>query len=128
MDGFGMSITAVCEDCKHEFAVAKGNLKSVDTQVNGRAVTILYYDCPSCGRSHYVQADDDITRYKLEQCTKKMAELMVARNKGTVSKKQRRRFKQMRKDLTDTRYKLMGELTGCKVFVDGREVEMRFSL
>lgn len=123
-----LKINAVCEGCKVKFEVSKNNLKSVDTNERGRSITITYYDCPNCGRSHFVQADDDATKIVLEECSRQMAKLMVARKNGTVSMKAVKRFDRKRKSLTNLRHKLMGELTGRKIKVNGEVVELRFSL
>lgn len=122
-----------CEDCKQKFDVSsdKTITHKREFKVNGKSIFLTYYDCPSCGRRHFVQIDDVKSLIKLESVEKMFIKLSVARQKDKpISEKQRDKFKKTRKDLSDYRMKLMKEYTALSVYDDETKSNfiLRFSI
>lgn len=130
-----MSLLAECEDCKTKFEINSGKATNVTHKrkfnVNGRSIFLTYYDCPSCGRRHYVQIDDVTSLNKLRDCSKQFVKLSSAKRKDKqISQKQSAKFKKTRQHLSDYRMKLMKEYTG-KLVHDNEtdsDFELRFSV
>ena len=107
-----------CENCKERFNIVSGNKQNTITHkkefsVNGKSIFLTYYDCPSCGRRHFVQIDNATTLRKLRDVSKQFAKLIIAKRKGKqISKKQSESFKKARNNLTKNRMILMKEYTG----------------
>lgn len=131
MAGEGLNIMARCEDCEKMFEVNNHNIKNREFEVNGRSIFLTYYDCPSCGRRHFVQIDDVKSKQMLVGMSVKFAKLAAMKNKGKIiPKKQSERFKKTRQDLSDYRMTLMKEFTGKLVHDSeaGTDFELRFSV
>ena len=124
-----------CEDCKQKFPVTQDQAPNSLThkkeyKSNGQSIFLTYYDCPNCGRRHFVQIDDISSLQELVRVTNEFKSLAVKRQKGkTISKKQSDKFKKSRQHLSDYRINLMKEFTG-KIAVDetGAEYTLRFSI
>ena len=124
-----------CEDCKQKFPVTQDQAPNSLThkkeyKSNGQSIFLTYYDCPNCGRRHFVQIDDVSSLQELVRVTNEFKSLAVKRQKGkTISKKQSDKFKKSRQHLSDYRINLMKEFTG-KIAVDetGAEYTLRFSV
>lgn len=113
-----INLMVECEDCKQKFQVSSGE---GDGQVNhkkefnieGKSIFLTYYDCPSCGRRHYVQIDDKTSLNKLREVSQQFVKLSVAKKKGkTIQQKQSAKFKKARQHLSDYRMNLMKQYTG----------------
>lgn len=113
-----MSLLVECEDCKEKFRIAAGNAANAaickkEFNVNGRSIFLTYYDCPKCGRRHYVQIDDVASFNKLKEVSRQFIKLAVAKKKGKeIPQKQSAKFKKARQNLSDYRMNLMKEYTG----------------
>lgn len=124
-----------CEDCKQKFPVTQDQAPNSLThkkeyKSNGQSIFLTYYDCPNCGRRHFVQIDDASSLQELVRVMNEFKSLAVKRQKGkTISKKQSDKFKKSRQYLSDYRTNLMKEFTG-KTAVDetGAEYTLRFSI
>ena len=124
-----------CEDCKQKFPITQDKASNSLThkkeyKSNGQSIFLTYYDCPYCGKRHFVQIDDTSSMQELVRVTNEFKSLMVKRQKGkTISKKQSDKFKKSRQHLSDYRMNLMKEFTG-KIAVDetGAEYTLRFSI
>ena len=124
-----------CEDCKQKFSVSQDQAPNSLThkkeyKSNGQSIFLTYYDCPNCGRRHFVQIDDVSSLQELVRVTNEFKSLAVKRQKGkTISKKQSDKFKKSRQHLSDYRINLMKEFTG-KIAADetGVEYTLRFSI
>lgn len=125
-----MSTLAECEDCHKRFAINKDNVIQREFESNSQSILLTYYDCPDCGRRHFVQIDDKESGYKLQACKTQMTNLMVLRRKGKNARKQSEKFKRTRQDLSDYRIKLMKEFTGktCYDKESDSEFVLRFSV
>ena len=124
-----------CEDCKQKFPVTQDQAPNSLThkkeyKSNGQSIFLTYYDCPNCGRRHFVQIDDVSSLQELVRVTNEFKSLAIKRQKGkTISKKQSDKFKKSRQHLSDYRINLMKEFTG-KIAADetGAEYTLRFSI
>lgn len=134
-----MELMVECETCKHKFeisseegAIIKSHVNhKKEFKVNGKSIFLTYYDCPSCGRRHYVQIDDTISLDKLKEVQMMFIKLSVMKHKGKeISKKQSAKFKKARQDLSDYRMKLMKEYTGKLIRNNETESDfvLRFSI
>lgn len=131
-----MSFLVECEDCKHKFEISSNeNSNQVNHKkefnVNGKSIFLTYYDCPSCGRRHYVQIDDAISLSKLNEVKKMFIKLSIAKNKGKeIPQKQLAKFKKTRQYLSNYRMNLMKEYTGKSIYDDETESNfvLRFSV
>ena len=99
-------------------------------KVNGQSIFLTYYDCPNCGRRHFVQIDDAKSLEELKSVTADFRRLSNTRLKGkNISKKQSENFKKARQHLSDYRTKLMKEFSDkIAIAEDGREYILRFSV
>lgn len=131
-----MSLLVECEDCKEKFRISADNAINAVTHkkefvVNGKSIFLTYYDCPSCGRRHFVQIDNAITLRKLRDVSKQFAKLMIAKRKGKqISKEQSENFKKARNNLTKSRMILMKEYTGKLIHDNETDSDfvLRFSI
>lgn len=117
-------LTVECEDCKQRFEVYSAcssedvgkvslNYNKEFKVHNGKSIFLTYFDCPSCGRRHYVQIDNATSIDKLNKVKKMFIELSVMKHKGKeIPKKQLVKFKKARQHLSDYRMILMKEYTG----------------
>ena len=125
-----------CESCKQKFPVSQDKTPNSLThkkeyKSNGQSIFLTYYDCPSCGRRHYVQIDDTSSLQELTRITTEFRALMVKRQKGkTISKKQSDKFKKARQHLSVYRTNLMKQFTGALVHDNetDSDFELRFSI
>lgn len=131
-----MSLLVECEDCKTKFSISAGDAVNVVTHkkefnVNGQSIFLTYYDCPKCGRRHYVQIDDVVSLNKLKEVSRQFVKLAVAKKKGKdIPQKQSAKFKKARQHLSDYRMKLMKEYTGKLVHDNETDSDfvLRFSV
>ena len=113
-----MSLMVECEGCKQKFEITSGEAAHSVTHkkefnVNGQSIFLTYYDCPKCGRRHYVQIDDATSLNKLKEVSRQFVKLAVLKKKGKeIPQKQSAKFKKARQNLSDYRMNLMKEYTG----------------
>ena len=130
-----MNLLVECENCKTKFNIHAGNNNIIthkkEFKVNGQLIFLTYYDCPKCGRRHYVQIDDATSLNKLKEVSKQFVKLAVLKKRGkNISQKQSDKFKKARQHLSDYRINLMKEYTG-KLIYDSEtdsDFELRFSI
>ena len=118
MENNKMMLMVECEDCHHKFGVGQEAAPN-DIQhkrkyeVNGQSIFLTYYDCPKCGRRHYVQIDDATSLNKLKEVSRQFVKLAVLKKKDKeIPQKQSAKFKKARQNLSDYRMNLMKEYTG----------------
>jgi len=124
-----------CEDCKQKFPVTQDQAPNSLThkkefKVNGQSIFLTYYDCPHCGKRHFVQIDDVSSLQELTNVSREFCRLAAMKRKDKIiSKKQSDKFMKSRQHLSDYRMTLMKEFTG-KTVVDetGASYELRFSV
>lgn len=124
-----------CENCKKHFPISIDEAPNSIThkkefEVNGQSIFLTYYDCPECGKRHFVQIDDVKSLQELTKIKKQFVAFAVARKKGkSISRKQSDKFKKARQDLSIYRTNLMKEFTGKMITdVTGNTYELRFSI
>ena len=131
-----MSLMVECEYCKQKFEIASSEAEHSVTHkkefnVNGQSIFLTYYDCPKCGRRHYVQIDDATSLNKLKEVSRQFVKLAVLKKKDKeIPQKQSAKFKKARQNLSDYRMNLMKEYTG-KLLHDNEtdsDFELRFSV
>jgi len=131
-----MLLLVECEDCKTKFSISASEAANAVTHkkefnVNGQSIFLTYYDCPKCGRRHYVQIDDAVSLNKLKEVSRQFVKLAVAKKKGKdIPQKQSAKFKKARQHLSDYRMKLMKEYTGKLVHDNETDSDfmLRFSV
>lgn len=130
-----LNLMLECESCKQKFPVSQDKApnslthkKEFKTE-NGQSIFLTYYDCPHCGRRHFVQIDDANSLQELVRVTNEFKSLAVKRQKGkTISKKQSDKFKKARQHLSDYRSNLRKKYTNKAVAdTDGIRYILRFS-
>lgn len=121
-----------CEECSTKFSLGNDGVELKYgvpfTSKGGQSIFITYYDCPKCGKRHYVQIDDVHSNQMKKETSIMFKKLSKKRlNFQDISKKQNERFKRLNEKLEDYRFKLKKEFNG-KVFTanDGSEVEVHF--
>lgn len=109
-----ISLLVECEGCKEKFQVTTSNITNKkEFNVNGQSIFLTYYDCPKCGRRHYVQIDDATSLNKLKEVSRQFVKLAVLKRKDKeIPQKQSAKFKKARQNLSDYRMNLMKEYTG----------------
>lgn len=132
----GLSLMVECEECGMKFRIstqeAVGHLQhKKEYKVNGRSIYLTHYDCPSCGRRHFIQIDDDRTLEILKANRKTFVKLSAKRIKDKpIPKSQSDKYKKQTKHLRNCRMELMKEFTGVMLHDDGTDTsfELRFSV
>lgn len=124
-----------CEDCGKRFPVSQDQAPNSLThkkefKSNGQSIFLTYYDCPSCGRRHFVQIDDEQSLQELTRIKNEFIKLSVRKRKGkAISKRQSENFKKARQHLAEYRTKLMEGYTGKSAIDEtGMEYILRFSV
>lgn len=124
-----------CENCKKHFPISIDEAPNSinhkkEFEVNGQSIFLTYYDCPDCGKRHFVQIDDVKSLQELTKIKQQFVAFAVARKKGnSIPRKKSEKFKKARQDLSIYRTNLMKEFTG-KTITDesGNVYELRFSV
>lgn len=134
----GMLLLVECEDCKHRFEIGESDkVKAAKVThkrkfiVKGKSIFLTYYDCPSCGRRHFVQIDDEVSIQKSNKVKSMFIKLSVAKKKEEkIPEKQLVKFKKTRQDLSDYRIKLMKDYTDKSIHDDETDSDfvLRFSI
>ena len=131
-----MSLLVECEDCKEKFQITAGDVVNAVThkkefKVNGQSIYLTYYDCPKCGRRHYVQIDDAVSLSKLNETLRLFAKFAVEKKKGKqIPKKQSDKFKKARQHLSVYRINLMKQYTGKLIHDNDTDLDfvLKFSV
>lgn len=126
----GMPLIAECQCCKQKFELSDKVNHKIEFNVDGKSIFLTYYDCPSCGRRHFVQIDDEKSLQDLEIIRREFIKLSIMKKRGKeIPRKQSERFKKSRKNLSEYRMNLMKYFTG-KIIIDedGIEYPLRFSI
>lgn len=131
----GVSLLVECETCGNRFQIGMDNAMIAVThkkkyEVNGRSIFLTYYDCPKCGRRHYVQIDDSKSMQMLRESSRTFVRLAAKRkNNKPISQNQSAKWKKQQQYLSDYRKKLMAEFTGTTFAEEtGESFVLRFSV
>lgn len=127
-----MALAVECEECKERFSVTENDITHKrEYRVKGRSIYLTYYDCPKCGRRHYVQIDDKRSLDMLKEVSRQFVRLSVKKKRDKeIPQKQSAKFKKARQNLSGYRMNLMKEYTG-KLLHDNEtdsDFELRFSV
>lgn len=128
------SLLVECEDCKIKFAIGGTDQQVTHKKkyvVDGKEIFLTYYDCPKCGRRHFVQIDDANTLRQLREVSTQMGKLTAMKRKDQeIPKKITDKFKKARKHLANNRTKLMRIYTGVSVYDEATDSDfvLRFSV
>ena len=131
-----LSLMVECEDCKQKFAIGPEQAPNSVTnkkkyEIDGQSIFLTYYDCPSCGRRHFVQIDDPSSLAVLRETKMQFVKLATKRKQGKeIAKKQSDRFGKTRKHLSNYRLNLMKKYTGKSVYDEATDswFVLRFSV
>lgn len=131
-----MSFLVECENCKEKFIItscedAHSVTHKKEFNVNGQSIFLTYYDCPKCGRRHYVQIDDAVSLNKLKKISRQFIKLAVAKKEGKeISQEQSAKFNKARQNLSNYRMDLMKKYTGKLIHDNETDsyFELRFSV
>ncbi len=130
------SILVQCEDCKKNFRLTSDDASSrlkhkQEYVVKGQSIFLTHYDCPECGRRHFVQIDDKHSLDELKEIQRQFVRLSALKTKGKeIPKKQSAKFRKAQKNLSDYRNGLMKQYTGTVLtsHKTGEEVVLYFSV
>lgn len=123
-----LSMLTICESCGNKFSVDNRSVTfKREFNVNGVSIFLTYYDCPECGRRHFVQIDDRRSLSMLKNNEKQFVRLAVARSKGKhIQQKQSDKFRKNKEHLANYRMELMKQYTGS--FLHDEETDTEFEL
>lgn len=112
----GLAILVECRQCKEKFRISSQDgivQHKKEFKTNGQSILVTYYDCPQCGKRHYVQVDNNRTLQRLKEVERMFIKLAIAKKKGKQSpQNQSAKFKRAREYLAQDRTNLMKQLTG----------------
>lgn len=123
-----------CEGCKRKFCVSSDDSKikhKVEAKIEGKSIFLTYYDCPDCGRCHFVQIDDQESLRMLNEIKSRFIKLSVAKLKlEDVPEKSVIKFHKARRNLGNRRIMLMKQYTGKSIKLDEMKADtvLRFSV
>jgi len=131
MKNNGLSVNIECIDCKNSFEANAENVKTTEVNSEGNTLSIIYVDCPNCGRRHYVQIDnDESSKLKIRNLItfKKLSKKKLSGKK--IGKSESKAFEGLRKQLSDLRAELMKQYEGQIVTdtLTGESVTLHFTL
>lgn len=125
-----LKVILECIDCKNSFEADATNIKNMNVTCDGNTFGLIYVDCPSCGRRHYVQIDSDETNKLKVQNLIMFKKLSKKKLSGkNISSLENKTFKGLREKLLDLRTELMKEYEGRIVTdtITGESVTLHFT-
>lgn len=132
--GHGLAILVECRYCSKKFEVSNGDevvQHKKEFKANEQSIFLTYYDCPECGRRHYVQIDTVQTLQELKEVGRMFIKLSVSKKKGKQPpQSQSAKFKKAREHLAQNRTDLMKQFTG-KLVHDSetdKDITLEFSV
>lgn len=114
----GINILAECRECGTKFGIGKDSdvvsFRQEYKGKDGRSILLTYYDCPKCGKRHFVQADDAYSLDLLASVSKLFVQIAAAKVKGTrpIPARQQEKYKKHKSHLDRYRIGLMRRWTG----------------
>lgn len=104
----GITNLVECIQCKAKFSISSENVTKKRYVLNGNQTWITYYDCPECGRRHYVQIDNEQTNSLLSNLTKQIGILARLKKAGKrIPMKKQRKYEATKRNLSALRAQLM---------------------
>lgn len=110
-----------CNNCKEKINFTSDSdfeliKHKVEFEVEGQSIFLTYFDCPSCGRRHFVQVDDEKSIKELEEVFKQYFKFAGAKRKNKkFPKKQLHKYEASRKHLERYRENLKKQFAGKKI-------------
>lgn len=129
-----LSMMVKCEDCNSNFGISEKSTNITYKRkflVNGRSIYLTYYDCPNCGRRHYVQIDDDKSLEMLKHNEKQFAHNAALKSRGQkLRKKKIDQYKNSKNQLSNYRLELMKEFSDAIIYdaETNDMIKVRFSV
>lgn len=131
MDNKPPQLLVECEGCREKFSVTGNDVIKREFEIEEQSIWLTYYDCPKCGKRHFVQIDDkrsnDILKTNLDQFTHNAA----LKTRGMkLRKKKVDQYKKTQLQLSRHRLGLMKTYQGKMILdpIDKTESELRFSV
>lgn len=112
-----VAILAECRGCGERFEVSATSgttsFRKEYKDKDGQSIWLTYYDCPKCGKRHFVQADNRHSTELLKDVSKSLRRIAVAKRKGkAIPAAMQDKFKKQKRHLDEYRMELMKEWTG----------------
>lgn len=108
-----------CSQCGNRFGTSECNM-SIREQCkseDGRSIQITYYDCPKCGKRHYVQVDNAHSVELLSAVSKLFVRIASTKAKGkAIPAALQDKYTKKNNHLRRCRTRLMHEWNGKVVF------------
>ena len=123
-----------CQKCNEALSISGENIKKDKaTFKDGNSISLVdltYFECPSCGKRHFVQIDNAETKGLLLEVVRVFAKLSKMRKQGKSIKKKSGKYKKANGDLDKARNKLMKEYSGKTVHLEelNQDVILEFSV
>lgn len=115
-----LQFLAQCAACKSTFDLGPGEVHKAKADLpNGKSIWVTYFDCPICGRTHFVQIDDVRTNMLLAKIGKVFASVAKAKRCGHNVQKQSAKYHRINRDLDALRKDLKEEYSGVTVQMEG---------
>ena len=115
-----LQFLAQCAACKSTFVLGPNEVRKAKADLpNGKSIWITYFDCPTCGHTHFVQIDDVRTNALLAKIGKVLASVTKARKCGHDVRKQSAKYHRINRDLDAIRKDLKEEYSGVTVQLEG---------
>lgn len=103
-----MNTNVVCNCCKHNNIIGKGNLLQAKFYIDGKKLNVMYFKCLECKRINVVQIDDEETTRIKDSLTKVILQAIdIKRNSGKVGNKLNAKRVRLSESLEKKREKLM---------------------
>lgn len=83
-----MNTNVVCNCCKHNNIIGKGNLLQEKFYIDCKKINVMYFKCLECKRINVVQIDDEETTRIKDSLIKVILQAIdIKRNSGKVGNK-----------------------------------------
>lgn len=115
------SFSVRCHECGYTLPVKEGassfkygvEYKDKD----GQSIWLTYFDCPNCGKRHYVQIDDSTSKEYLKKAMSMFNRFTIMRKRGTfLSSSQQSKFNKTKDRLSSIRLELMQKYSDKELY------------
>lgn len=120
-----VSRIAECIECKQKFSIGSDNVfKKKYKTTKGNQLWITFYDCPECGRRHYVQIDNEQTNSLLSNLIKQIGIIARLKKAGKrIPMKKQRKYEITKRNLSVLRAQLMKQYQERDMLSEDGKVE-----
>lgn len=103
-----MNTNVMCDKCKHNNVVGKGNLLQEKFYIDGKKINVMYFKCLECKRINVVQIDNKETLKIKESLSRTIMQAVeTKREGGKVGKKLNSKRIRLTESLDKKREKLL---------------------